>query len=184
MRLFIGVRIPDEIKERISEVIRRLELKVREARIVAPANLHITLKFLGEVPEDRIAGISDILADIAKDYAPFRAEVKDAGVFPDLKSPRVFWIGCDSGGKLKKLSALIENRIEAEGFEKESRFKEHITVARFKSTPKAVFLKEIIAKYEEETFGYMEVKAIELIKSDLKPSGSVYTVLSAIPFSA
>lgn len=183
MRLFIGIEIPDEIKDRIGEVSCKLQSKVREARVVSPANLHITLKFLGEVPEEEVPHITGILSDILKDYVPFRAEVKGAGVFPDEKNVRVFWIGADSGGKLKKLNALIENRLETEGFKKENRFREHITIARFKSNPRISFLKELIEKYKEETFGVMDVREVELIKSNLKPSGPTYTPLHKIPLA-
>jgi len=181
MRLFIGVRIPGEIKDSIAEVSGKLKSKVREARVVAPDNLHITLKFLGEVAEEKIPRISGILTEITKDCAPFKTEVKGAGVFPDERNPRVFWIGCDSGGKLKKLNALIENRLETEGFKKESRFKEHITIARFKSTPRASFMEELIEKYREKTFGVMNIAEVELIKSDLTPSGPTYTSLRKFP---
>lgn len=180
MRIFIGIRIPDEIKDRMADVSRRLRSKVREARLVIPANLHITLKFLGEVPEDKIPCISGILSGIAKDYAPFKIEVKGAGVFPDDKSARVFWIGADSGGKLKKLNSRIEDSLEPEGFKKEGRFKEHITIARFKSTPRLAFIDELVDRYRDETFGIMHVGEIELIMSDLKPSGPAYTTVSAV----
>ncbi len=177
MRLFTGIRIPGEIKGKIAEVSRKLEKKIKEARIVVPENLHITLKFLGEIPEERIPSIADILKDIAKDCAPFMTEVRGAGVFPDERNPRVFWIGCESCGRLKKLNALIENRLEPEGFTRENRFKEHITIARFKSTPKIAFISEIIGIYRDEVFGVMNIDAIELIRSDLSRFGPSYTTM-------
>lgn len=172
------MRIPCEIKDRIAQVIRKFELKVREANLVTPDNLHITLKFLGTVSEDRISRISEILTDIVKDFPVFKAEVKGVGVFPDVKAPRVFWVGVDSAGILKRLNHLIEDRLEQEGFTKEDRFREHITIVRFKIPPRVAFLQEIIEKYREESFGVMDVREIELIKSDLTRYGPTYTTLT------
>ncbi len=177
------MRIPEDIKERIAEVSRKLYSKVKEARIIPSENLHLTLKFLGEVPEEKVPRIKGVLSDTLKIYEPFKMEVKGAGVFPDEKKIRVFWIGAYSGGKMKKLSILIENHLEPEGFPKENRFKEHITIARFKSTPKISFLKELIERYKEESFGVMPVEKIELIKSELRPSGSLYSTFCVISLS-
>jgi len=182
MRLFIGVRVPDEIRNRMAEVGRKLESKAKEARVVSPENLHVTLKFLGEVKEEDVSRIASILEDGLKNTAAFKATVKGSGVFPDEKNIRVFWIGMDSQGELKKLNILIENRLEEAGFRKEGRFREHITIARFKSTPKISFLKELMEKYREEMFGEMEIGAVELIKSDLRSSGPIYTTVITIPF--
>lgn len=182
MRVFIGIRIPEEIKEKISEVSRKLETKVRETRIVSPANLHITLKFIGETAGESIPRLAEILTKSLENNAPFTAKVKGAGVFPDEKSPRVFWIGVNSQGKLKKLNVDIETVLVLEGISKEeNRFKEHITIARFKSTPKNSFLSELLEKYGETLFGEMEIKEVELIKSDIRTSCPVYTTLLKFP---
>ena len=182
MRLFIGVRIPDEIKERLSDISRKLKSKVREARIVSPENLHITLKFIGETAEGKIPKLTEIITKSLENNAPFTAKVEGAGVFPDERNARVFWIGVNTQGNLKKLSAAIETALAREGISKEEkRFKEHITIARFKSPPKNAFLKELLEKHEEEVFGEMDVKEVELIKSDLGRSGSSYTTVFKIP---
>ena len=182
MRVFIGIRIPDEIKERISKVSRKLESKVREARIVSPANLHVTLKFIGETAGEKIPQLAEILTKSFEHNAPFTAKVEGAGVFPDERSVRVLWIGVNSQGNLKKLNSAIETAFALEGISKEeNRFKEHITIARFKSTPKNAFLKELLEKYGEEAFGEMGIKEVELIRSDLGRSGPSYTTLNKIP---
>ncbi|MBN1445969.1 MAG: RNA 2',3'-cyclic phosphodiesterase [Candidatus Omnitrophica bacterium] len=182
MRVFIGIRIPDYIKERISEVSRKLESKVREARIVSPVNLHITLKFIGETAGEKLPELAEILTESLENKAPFTAEVKGAGVFPDERSARVFWIGVNSLGNLKKLNSVLETALAREGISKEeNRFKEHITIARFKSTPNNAFLKELLEKYGGAVFGKMEIKEVELIKSGLGRSGPVYTTLNKTP---
>ncbi len=180
MRLFVGVRIPEDIKERIAEVSHKLYSKVKEAKIVATENLHITLKFLGGIQEDKVSQIKNVLTESLKGSGCFPATVRGVGIFPDEKSIRVFWVGVDSKGKLKKLNASIETELEPLGFTREDRFKEHITIARFKSTPKITSLKDVFEKYKEEIFGLMDITKIELIKSDLKSAGPVYTTICEV----
>jgi len=179
MRLFIGIKIPDEIKKEVEEsVISDLRKKIREARIVPSENLHLTLKFIGETSENNIPSIEKIIDSSIETFLPVRATVRGAGIFPDEKNARVFWIGVDSQGTLKKLNNIIETELEKAGIsKKENRFKEHITIARFKSVPKIASLKEILERYKDEVFGVMDIIEIELIKSELKSSGPVYTTL-------
>ena len=179
MRLFIGIRIPDEIKKEIEKsVISDLRKKIKEARIVPSENLHLTLKFIGETSENNIPAIEKVLTSSIENFLPVKTTVRGAGIFPDEKNVRVFWIGMDSQGTLKKLNNIIETKLEKAGISsKEGRFKEHITIARFKSTPAVSYLREILERYKDEVFGVMDIIEIELIKSDLKSSGPVYTTL-------
>lgn len=179
MRLFIGIRIPEEIKKKIEESIAsELKKKVREARIVPSENQHLTLKFIGDTSESNIPVIEKIISSLVDNLLPVKATVKGAGVFPDERNIRVFWVGMDSGGQLKKLNEVLETKLEEAGIcRKENRFKEHITIARFKSTPKLNFIREIIDKYRDVEFGMVEIKEVELIKSTLYPSGPIYTTI-------
>ncbi|MCM8820603.1 MAG: RNA 2',3'-cyclic phosphodiesterase [Candidatus Omnitrophica bacterium] len=183
MRLFIGIRIPDEIKRKIEEtVVSDLRKKIREARIVPSENLHLTLKFIGETSEDNIPFIEKVISSAVENFLPIKAVVNSVGVFPDEKSARVFWIGMDSQGALKKLNNIIETGFEKAGIsKKEGRFKEHITIARFKSIPKLSSMGEILGRYKDEVFGVMDIIEVELIKSDLKSSGAMYTTILKTP---
>lgn len=179
MRLFIGIRIPDEIKRKIEiSVVSDLRKEIREARIVPSENQHLTLKFIGETSEDNIPFIREIISSSAGLFLPVKAIVRGVGVFPDEKNVRVFWIGMNSDGTLKKLNNLLEIKLEKAGIsKKEDRFKEHITIARFKSVPKLSVLKEILEKYKDTIFGEMKVEDIELIKSEIHSSGPIYTTI-------
>ncbi|MCM8762048.1 MAG: RNA 2',3'-cyclic phosphodiesterase [Candidatus Omnitrophica bacterium] len=183
MRLFIGIRIPDEIKKKIEEtVVSDIRKKIREARIIPSENLHLTLKFIGETSENNIPYIEKIISSSVENFLPIKAIIKGTGVFPDNKSARVFWIGMDSQGTLKKLNNIIETELDKTGIsKKEGRFKEHITIARFKSVPKLSSLGEILERYSDEVFGTMDIIEIELIKSDLKSSGAMYTTIFKTP---
>jgi len=179
MRLFIGIKIPDEIKKRIEESVgSALKKKIREARIVSSENQHLTLKFIGETEENNIPYIEKVISVATAKFLPIKATIKGVGVFPDEKNVRVFWAGMESAGQLKKVNNLIETELENAGIsKKEGRFKEHITLARFRSIPNLSSLREILERYKDEFFGMMEIREIDLIKSDLRPSGPIYTTI-------
>ncbi|MDD3725730.1 MAG: RNA 2',3'-cyclic phosphodiesterase [Candidatus Ratteibacteria bacterium] len=178
MRLFIGIRIPDEIKKKIEGLVISELKKIREARIVPPENQHLTLKFIGETQEADIPYIEKVISCSVEKVLPVRASVRGVGVFPDEKSARVFWVGMHSEGQLKKLNNLFEEELAKAGIsKKEGRFKEHITIARFRSTPNLNLLRETINRYKDMEFGVMDIKEVELIKSDIRSSGPIYTTL-------
>jgi len=175
MRLFIAVTLPEEIKEEIGIFQKELKRKIKEAKIVLKDNLHLTLKFLGEVREEKVTEICEIIGKITCDFTAFPMEIKGIGRFPEGKKIRVLWVGAIAGENLKKLNRIIEDKFEKLNFPKEERFKEHITVARFKTTPNISFVEEFEKKYNNKEWGKIEVSSIELIKSQLTPQGPIYT---------
>jgi len=182
MRLFIGIRIPEDIKENIHGITQKLSKKIKEARLVPPENLHITLKFLGEVEDNRLKAIGDNLVSICRQVVPFDIFFKGTGVFPEGKQIRVFWIGVSSGGILKNLNIKIEKELETLGFLRDNRFQEHLTVARFKSIPIRSFVSELMESYKESFFGSMYAEHVEIIQSILTSGSPVYETLLKIPF--
>ena len=176
MRIFVGVGLPDDIKENLKEVVDRLK-KIKEAKPVKIENLHITLKFLGEVEEKEIEIIKERLEECAKNFNSFDVEVKGVGVFPSEKKLRVLWVGALDDGYLKKLNEKIEESMEKFGFEKEKEFVSHITVARFKSIPNLNLIREICEKYNNFSFGKFRVDNFNLYESKLLPDGPIYKVI-------
>jgi len=181
MRTFIGIDLPEEIKLNLKEVVDRLK-KIKEAKPVKIENLHITLKFLGEVEEKEIEKIKERLKGCAKNFNSFDVEVKGVGVFPSEKKVRVLWIGALDDGYLKKLNKKIEEEMEKFGFEKEKEFVSHITVARFKSVPNLNLIKDLIEKYKDFLFGKFSVKNFQLYESKLTPDGPVYKIIENFEF--
>lgn len=181
MRLFIGIRIPENLKEKIEEVEKELRKKVKEARVVKKENLHMTLKFLGEVKEEKIEGIDKKLKEVAKKFSGFEVSAGKIGNFPEGKKMRVLWVGVESDGNLKKLNSEIEKELVEVGFPEEKRFKEHITIARFKSTPDLKFVERLKERYNYN-LGQFEVKSFFLIKSNLTSEGPIYTDLKEYKF--
>ncbi|MCS7180662.1 MAG: RNA 2',3'-cyclic phosphodiesterase [bacterium] len=177
MRVFIGIDLPVDIKENLKEIIDKLK-KIKEAKPVKIENLHITLKFLGEVEEKNIDKIKGKLEICAKEFESFDVEIKGIGVFPSEKKIRVMWVGTEDWGYLKKLNSKIEEAMSDFGFEKEKEFVSHVTIARFKSVPNLNFIKEIFEKYNEFLFGKFKVDFFHLYESKLMLEGPIYNIIA------
>ena len=146
----------------------------RAVRWVAPENMHLTLRFLGDTPEDKLTIISAELDTITKDFQPFSLYLDQLGCFPNRKRPRVIWAGLS--GDLKTLNALqsrIEKVVQSLGWEGENRpFRAHLTIGRVKDSSQANRL-DWDQQLEKQQ---ISVSAVNLIESQLRPSGPVYTI--------
>ncbi len=180
MRLFAGIRLSEEISRNLFEMGTALSRKIREARPVPPENLHLTLRFIGEVEEERVGRITDVLSESCRNFEPFVLSVKGTGVFPDRKRMRIFWAGADSGGILRRMNSRMEKGLEAIGFPAGERFKEHITVARFRSVPSITAAEFFLEKYGGTVFGSMNVEKVDIIRSILSGGNPVYETLEAV----
>src|SRR5437867_9221492 len=124
MGLFIAVDLPDEIREGLQDVQRDLGSVSGSARWVAPESIHITLKFLGEVPSKRLNDIHEALAGLS--WKPFRIDLRGVGFFPGTRSPRIFWVGMEAP-TMSALAEELDARLARIGFETEKRaFRPHI----------------------------------------------------------
>jgi len=175
MRLFIAIELPDEIRVALSTIQRDLRQVTNTARWVAPESIHITLKFFGEVPENRIEKIDAAVTGLT--WKPFVITVRGVGFFPGTRSPRVFWVGMEAPS-IQAFAEQLDSRLERVGFEKENRgFRPHITLARARDTRIDSPLVTAAARYEEHEFGSFSVDRIFLFKSTLKSSGAVHEKL-------
>jgi 2'-5' RNA ligase len=178
MRLFVAVHLPDEMKEELyASFSGAVKGRVRGLRFVPPANVHVTLKFLGETDEGLIPSIEEKLKTVADEHGLFTMKVNGAGAFPDVKRPRVIWAGVKEGrDELAELAEAVESGLEPLGFEPERRpFRGHITVARVKNPAAAKAVGGIVAANEGREFGSFDVKSFALVRSELKPDGAVYS---------
>jgi len=172
MRVFIAADLPNELREQLAKVQRELDPLTRAARWVAPASIHITLKFIGEVPEKRIETIDTVLTGLT--WKSFTVTVRGVGFFPGNRSPRVFWAGMESP-TMQNLAEKLDARLESYGFEKEKRaFRPHITLARARTSRMDSSLVTAASRYAEQAFGSFSVDRIYLFESILKPSGAVH----------
>ncbi len=185
IRSFISIDIPDELKKEVKalqELFRKCGADVRWVRTEA---MHFTLKFLGDVEEKQIEQIKKILKDIALHTPLITIKLNGAGVFPNQKIPRVIWIGIkDEDGALDDLQKRIDAELSKLGFEKEERnFKPHLTLGRMRSQKGREALIKLIEEVKDKKLGAFTVADIKLMKSELRPEGSVYTELARFEFS-
>ena len=177
MRLFIAIDLPNQVRKELANVERALKPLTDSVRWVAPESIHITLKFLGEVPEKQLDDVTTALTGLS--WKPFTISVRGVGFFPGNRSPRVFWAGMEAP-TMQGLAEQLDTRMERLGFDKEKRaFRPHITLARARDNRIDSSLVTAAAKYEEHDFGSFTADHVFLFKSTLKPAGSVYEKLKA-----
>lgn len=181
LRVFCAVELPDELRSRVAERVRRLRAEFPDARASweKPEKLHVTLKFLGDVEHARVDALSGAAARAVANIEPFDLTIEEPGTFPPHGQPRVFWLGIvDASGRLAVMQSALEAECEAVGFQRESRaFKPHLTLARVRSPHGA---RELAAAHRELPFAPQRFKVSELVlmRSELGPGGSRYTPLS------
>ena len=180
MRLFTGIALPPEVIEGIKRVLDHLR-PAAHARWVAPYNLHITTKFIGDWPESRLAELISALEPVGR-RAPVEIGVSGIGWLPNPHSPRVLFVAVEANPALAELAAAIEDVTAALGIARENRaFKPHLTLARIKDTaiPLAP-LRQAISKLENTDFGAFQAQAFHLYRSSPGPAGSIYTQVAEI----
>lgn len=180
IRTFIALELPDEIRAAIAEYMQPLRNLPGRVGWVKPDNIHLTLKFLGDTPGEKIDDISGALKEVARDIGSISAKISGSGVFPNERRPRVLWIGIEEQtSALQKLAVAIDNRMHAYGFKKEGRgFSPHLTIGRVREES----VDKIVAAMRERPFAAREVEwnEITLMQSELRPGGSIYTPLCKI----
>src|SRR5689334_17280845 len=181
MRLFIGLDLPGEVIRSLEELSGQLRPTAR-IQWSPPANLHITTKFIGEWPEQRLEELKAALAAIPPREA-IAVHIHKLGFFPNPHSPRVFWCGVEAPG-LDVLAADTDRATAALGIETEKRaFSPHLTLARIKEKIDLQPLREKIAALPSLDFGRFDAHSFFLYQSKLHPHGSVYTKLAEFPLS-
>jgi len=189
MRIFIGIDLDAEIRERIARFLEGVEGFAPEARWVRPESLHITLKFIGEQSPEQVAAIAERLRRV--DSGAFEIRCGGYGFFPTAKAPRVFWIGIQAGPQLAELAETIDKATAELGIPREDRaFSPHLTLARGGGKsgspkwrkgdgPNSIFaaLEKRLAAMGEINFGAMTAREFILYQSQLSPAGSKYTKL-------
>ncbi|HPE45173.1 MAG TPA: RNA 2',3'-cyclic phosphodiesterase [Deltaproteobacteria bacterium] len=172
IRTFIAIALPDDIKASIDTAVAALRERNRAVRWVKPEGLHITLKFLGEIPEDIVAPLSADLDRVGGTSRPLQLSLASFGAFPGMKRPRIVWIGLE--GDVAELAALarsIDRACAKYGIaEERSPFSGHITLGRLK-TPTVVDLGI------GSVSGMFMASEVLLYRSVLSPGGAQYTVL-------
>jgi 2'-5' RNA ligase len=185
IRAFLALDPPPEVLRRIADIQAALKRDIRGALSwVRPEGIHLTLKFFGQMAADNVSAVAGVVAGQAAGVRPLNLEVRGFGVFPDVRRPRVLWLGI--GGEVERLIALqktIDRGLEAFGFAREDRpFRAHLTLARIKSPQGLDGLDRAIAAKESQSAGAFTATGLTLFKSELTPKGAIYTTLGHFPF--
>lgn len=176
IRAFVAINLDQAIRDKIAAAEPDFDLK--GIKTVEPELIHITLKFLGNTDESRTDEIAGALGEVRA--APFTARFRHIGGFPGDRNPRVIWIGAE--GPFEDLNKKVEDAMAGAGFEREGRFKPHVTIARvkFPSPEQKKWLPVLFEKYKNFDAGSMTVSSMHLMKSTLSPKGPKYEILREI----
>jgi len=178
IRCFVAVPVPEDIKKQLAGLQEELSPKLKGAKWVKPAGLHVTLKFLGEISPAQVEKVCERLAR-ALAAQPFNISFSGLGVFPKPARARVLWIGFSEGAdRCRKIWESIEGPMEEAGFRREKRpFRAHLTLARFRN-PGPVAPEILDHRFSSSGF---RAESVVLYRSQLKPSGAVYTPIETYP---
>jgi 2'-5' RNA ligase len=188
MRTFIAIEIPAEIKTALSGLQTELRRAGADVSWTKPDNIHLTLKFLGEIEERLVNEIERACVGVAAEFQPFKLDLTGAGVFPNARQPRVLWAGLSGEiEKAVKIQRRLDERLMALGFDREEKsFRPHLTIGRVKwnkmasCSTRSDRLRELLAladSYQLPELSF-SVKEIVVMRSELHPAGARYTSLA------
>ena len=183
LRVFVGVPVGAAVAERISAV--RNEFGGEAVRWVPAENLHLTLKFLGDVEEAQVVSIRSALREALAGTAGFGVTARGLGVFPDARRPRVLWIGL-AAPELAQVAGRVDRALEPLGVERAAtRFRPHATIGRWRRPePPGVSLREELTRWCDREFGEFRMDAVTLFRSTLRPAGATYSPLEVFRLEA
>ncbi len=187
IRAFIAIELPADVRAQLEAVIKRLRAaRAAAVRWVAVGNIHLTLKFLGESDSTDLTRLGGLLQGIAARCRPAELIVGGLGCFPNNRQPRVIWVGMQIPPQIKELQQSIEAAGERIGYAREERpFSPHLTLGRVQKNASREEIAQIAGALSAVTVGELgrfEAGGITLFRSDLRPTGSIYTPLGHFPF--
>lgn len=189
IRTFVAIELTPDLERAARDLQAQLRqrLPCPALRWVQPQGIHLTLKFLGDVPPSRLPAIQSALAGVAAQHAPFNLAARDLGVFPSPSRPNVLWVGLVGDlPHLHRLRDAVETAIAPLGYPTESRpFHPHLTLARIKdATPADVQrVRDLLQQPPAADLGALPAAAVHLMRSDLSPQGARYTALAMYPLT-
>ncbi|MGC8787272.1 MAG: RNA 2',3'-cyclic phosphodiesterase [Anaerolineae bacterium] len=188
IRTFVAIELDEHLKDALRQVQEELKRAPIShiARWVAPDGIHLTLKFLGNVSSERVPEITQAIERGCQSFSPFTISLSQPGFFPNARRLRVIWVGVDGDvDTLSQLQRAVESELNAIGFPPEKRgFQPHLTLARIRDYARPNEREEMakhIAAVQIDRNASMLVHEVHLIRSDLRPTGAVYTRLATVP---
>ena len=179
IRAFIAIELDEPVRRGLADLEEDLKRSGAEVKWVKPANLHLTLKFLGQVEEDAVSRVSGIMEEAVEGVAPFGLRIAGAGSFPRGRRPRVVWVAAhEAGSTLEAIHRRLEKGLSSVGVAPDGRrFVAHVTLGRVRSGRRSERLADDIDRAAEREFGEVTVDALTLFESTLTPTGPIYTAI-------
>lgn len=174
IRAFLAIDLKEEFKPQIKEIIEDFKTLNTDIKFVEVENLHFTLKFFGDVDENKINQISEIVSNTLEGFDPFNLKIQGCGAFPNLNHIKVIWLGTEENTILNSLHYDLDEEFSKIGFKKDFRFSNHLTIGRMKSAKNKNQVKEKLNDYKTVEIGEMSIGRISLKKSTLTPNGPIY----------
>lgn len=180
-RIFVGIKLSEKVQKTVSDYIKDLKKEFPNLRVgwEKSEKLHLTLKFLGDIDNESLKRLQKVTDKTASNHKSFKLKISKNGVFQNKRRPRILWLEViDEENNLLKIKNELENDLEKIGFEKEKRkFKPHLTIARIREPKKS---KSLVEKHLKNNFEPIEFEVSEIVifESELKPTGSIYKIVS------
>jgi 2'-5' RNA ligase len=184
MRAFVAIDIPDDVRDRVRSLLSELQRAASHVRWSRPEGLHITLKFLGEVPASKVPDVEARLRAMKhpEGLPSLHISISGAGYFPNERSPRIVWLGIQAGDGLAKLAAQVDRTLLPLGFAKEDRaFAPHLTLGRIRDAGPLSALREQLERYQPLELGTFAANEFFLYESQLARGGSIYRKVARFP---
>lgn len=174
LRAFLAIDVDEDLKAKMYRIIKEFKQIDANIRYVDLENLHLTLKFFGDIDTEGIDLLSSKISHVVSKFDKFTIKIKGCGAFPNTNRIKVIWLGIDEDELIKQLHDELDKEFVRLGFDKDKRFSSHLTIGRMKSAKGKNKVKSTIEKFSEVEIGVMEVDRIILKKSTLTPQGPIY----------
>lgn len=174
VRAFLAIDVDDDLKPKINKIIKQFKQIDTRIKYVELANLHLTLKFFGDIDTNGLDVLEKAIANVLDDFHPFKINIKGCSAFPNNNHIKVIWVGIDDDAVIKDMHDRLDKEFTRLGFDKDRKFSTHLTIGRMKSAKNKNKVKETIEEFEDVEIGEMEVDRIILKKSTLTPQGPIY----------
>jgi len=186
IRTFIAVSLPSPLLAGIEKLTRTLQKQLTDVRWVEPQNLHVTFKFLGDIPLNDLPELIQAVTRCVCRMDSFDMTLQGLGAFPDWESPKILWIGCREGAEeLRRLAEKINECLFPLGYPQEARrFSPHLTIGRVKKPEQGILMKSILGEHQDRLFGSCSVSEVQVFSSELTRRGPLYSEIAAIPLQS
>ena len=174
LRAFLAIDVDEDLKAKMYKVIKQFKQTDANIKYVDLENIHLTLKFFGEIDSDGIELLSSKISGVVSNFDKFKIKIKGCGAFPNTKRIKVIWLGIDDDKVIRQLHDELDKEFVKLGFDKDKKFSSHLTIGRMRNAKGKDKVQAAIEEFGDVEIGEMDVDRIVLKKSTLTPSGPIY----------